>query len=64
MGDRLPVESRPYGRWLAFLVGVVLLTFLGSLPWVGWLVIAGASVLGVGAAISSRFGAQPASAFT
>jgi hypothetical protein len=64
VGDRLPVESRPYGRWLAFLVGVVLLTFLGSLPWVGWLVVAGASVLGVGAAISSRFGAQPASSFT
>jgi len=64
VGDRLPVESRPYGRWLAFLVGVVLLTFLGSLPWVGWLVVAGASLLGVGAAISSRFGGQPASAYT
>jgi hypothetical protein len=64
VGDRLPVESRPYGRWVAFLVGVVLLTFLGSLPWVGWLVVAGASLLGVGAAISSRFGGRPASAFT
>jgi hypothetical protein len=64
IGDRLPVESRPYGRWLAFLVGVVLLTFVGSLPWIGWLVIGGASLLGVGAAISSRFGGRPASAWS
>lgn len=56
VGDRLPFEDRPYGRWIAFLVGVVLLTFLGSLPWVGWVVVAAASVLGVGSALSTRFG--------
>lgn len=56
VGDRLPFEDRPYGRWIAFLVGVVLLTFLGSLPWVGWLVVGAASVLGVGSALSTRFG--------
>lgn len=56
VGDRLPVRERPHGRWLAFFVGVVLLTFLGSLPWVGVLVVGGASVLGIGAALSTRFG--------
>lgn len=57
VGDRLPLERRPHGRWLAFLVGIVLLTLVGSLPWIGWLVIGAASVLGVGGALSTRFGA-------
>lgn len=56
VGDRLPFEQRPHGRWVAFLVGVVLLTFAGSLPWVGWLVVGAASLLGIGAALSTRFG--------
>ncbi len=56
VGDRLPFEDRPHGRWLAFLVGVLLVTFLGSLPWVGWLVVGSASVLGIGSALSTRFG--------
>jgi hypothetical protein len=62
VGDRLPVQQRPHGRWIALLVGVLLVTFLGSLPWVGWLVVAGAVVLGIGAALSTRFGgsARPA----
>ncbi len=58
VGDRLPIEQRPHGRWLAFLVGIGLLTFLGSLPWVGWLVVGAASVLGVGASLSTRFGGR------
>jgi hypothetical protein len=56
VGDRLPIHDRPHGRWIAFLVGVVLLTFLSSLPWVGWFVVAGAGVVGIGAALSTRFG--------
>lgn len=56
VGDRLPVRERPHGRWIAFLVGIVLLTFLGSLPWVGMLVVGAASLLGIGAALSTRFG--------
>lgn len=56
VGDRLPFEERPHGRWLAFLVGVFLLTFFGSLPWVGWFVVGAASVVGTGAALSTRFG--------
>ncbi|HHO50964.1 MAG TPA: hypothetical protein ENK18_08855 [Deltaproteobacteria bacterium] len=57
VGDRLPLERRPHGRWLAFLVGIVLLTLVSSLPWIGWLVIGAASIIGVGGALSTRFGA-------
>ncbi|MEQ1501723.1 MAG: hypothetical protein ABMB14_05805 [Myxococcota bacterium] len=56
VGDRLPVQERPHGRWIAFLIGVCLITFLGSLPWVGWVVVGGASMVGIGAALSTRFG--------
>ncbi|MCB9685691.1 MAG: hypothetical protein H6735_11675 [Alphaproteobacteria bacterium] len=58
VGDRLPFEDRPHGRWIAFLVGIVLVSFLSSLPWVGWLVVMAASVLGVGSALSTRFGGR------
>ena len=67
VGDRLPGLDRrsgfsastanSSGRWVALLVGVLLLTFLSSLPWIGWMVIALASTLGIGAALSTRFGA-------
>ncbi|MEZ4236762.1 MAG: hypothetical protein R3F59_11525 [Myxococcota bacterium] len=56
VGDRLPLQDRPHGRWLAFLVGVLLLTFLTSLPWVGWLVVVSAGAIGIGSALSTRFG--------
>jgi len=58
IGDRLPFEQKPHGRWLAFLIGTVLLTCMSSLPLVGWLVVGGASLLGVGAALSTRFGGR------
>ncbi|MCA9494251.1 MAG: hypothetical protein KC621_30200 [Myxococcales bacterium] len=58
VGDRLPFEDRPHGRWIAFLVGIVLVSFLSSLPWVGWMVVMAASVLGVGSALSTRFGGR------
>ncbi len=58
IGDRLPFEQKPHGRWLAFLIGTVLLTCMSSLPLVGWLVIGGASLIGVGAALSTRFGGR------
>jgi hypothetical protein len=58
VGDRLPVQQRPHGRWIALLVGVLLVSFLGSLPWVGWMVVGSASVLGIGAALSTRFGSR------
>jgi hypothetical protein len=61
VGDRLPIEAKagsawPGGRWIAFLVGVLLLTFAGSLPWVGWMVLGAASVLGIGSTFATRFG--------
>ena len=59
VGDRLPIEQRPQGRWIVLLVAVALLSSLGSLPWLGWLLLGGVSVLGIGAAITSRFGAAP-----
>ncbi|MEZ4319767.1 MAG: hypothetical protein R3F61_19790 [Myxococcota bacterium] len=58
IGDRLPFADKPHGRWLTFLVGTILLSCLGSLPWVGWLVVFAASMLGVGGAITSRFGSR------
>jgi hypothetical protein len=56
VGDRLPFEQKPHGRWLAFLVGALLLTCVGNLPVVGWLVVIAASTMGIGAALSSRLG--------
>jgi hypothetical protein len=56
VGDRLPFEQKPHGRWIAFLVGVLLVSFVGALPFVGWLTITGISVIGIGAALSTKFG--------
>jgi len=58
IGDRLPVQHRHHGRWLAFLAGVLVVGFMGSLPWMGWLVVLMVSVIGTGSAISTRFGAH------
>lgn len=58
IGDRLPFAYKPHGRWLAFLVGAVFLAFATSLPWMGWLVLLGVSVVGVGSALSTRLGAH------
>lgn len=58
VGDRLPFDQRPRGRWVAFLVGTVLLTFFGSLPLVGWLVVFAASAVGIGSALATRFGSR------
>lgn len=56
VGDRLPFDHKAHGRWLAFLVGAGLVVFAGSLPWMGWFVMLAASLLGVGAALSTRLG--------
>ncbi|MEQ1567628.1 MAG: hypothetical protein ABMA64_18440 [Myxococcota bacterium] len=56
VGDRLPIQERPHGRWIALLVGVLLISFASSLPWIGWLVVFGTSMVGIGAALSTRFG--------
>lgn len=56
VGDRLPFEQKPHGRWLAFLVGVLLVSFVGVLPFVGWFAVVGISVIGIGSVLSTRFG--------
>jgi len=59
VGDRLSLGERRAGRWLAFLAGSVILSFVGALPWIGVLVVLAASLMGVGAVITSRYGAPP-----
>lgn len=60
LGDRLPFADKPHGRWLAFLVGMGLVSCVGSLPWIGMLVVFTASMVSIGAAITSRFGGDRA----
>lgn len=58
VGDRLPFEHAPHGRWVAFLVGVLLVGLVGSLPVVGILVVAAGSALATGAALATRIGGR------
>ena len=58
LGDRLPFSYKPHGRWLAFLVGSILMSFLGALPWIGFLTVLAASMFGIGAVFVSRFGSE------
>jgi hypothetical protein len=39
-------------------VGMTVLTLVGSLPYVGWLIGIGAGMLGLGAVFLSRFGTR------
>ncbi|MCO4743284.1 MAG: hypothetical protein KC912_00755 [Proteobacteria bacterium] len=56
IGDRLPFEHKPHGRWLAFLVGVVIVTFVSALGPLGVMTLLAASVIGMGAAFHTRLG--------
>jgi uncharacterized coiled-coil protein SlyX len=58
VGDKLPFRQKPHGRWFAFLVGTLVLTSIGALPFLGWLVVIAASMMGTGAALASWFGAR------
>ena len=58
VGDRLPLRQKHHGRWLAFLIGTVLLCCVSALPAVGWLVLIGACTSGLGAAVMTRFGTR------
>ncbi len=58
VGDRLPFEQKQNGRWIAFLIGSLLVAFLTSLPFMGWLIVMMGSVLGIGAALSTRLGGR------
>lgn len=55
------LTSRPStrrSRYLAVILGQVALAIFGSLPVVGWLTIIGASMIGLGAVLLSRFGTR------
>lgn len=56
VGDRLPMAA-PNGRWVALVAGALLFAFGGSLGLGGTLLAFMVSMLGIGAAVSSRFGA-------
>ncbi len=56
IGDRLPFAQKHHGRWVAFAVGSALVAFAGSLPWVGWMAMVAASMVGLGGSLRSRFG--------
>ena len=57
-GDKLPLGEPGTRRWLAFLVGVIALTFVGQIPWVGWLVAVPLGLAGLGAAMQTRLGTR------
>jgi hypothetical protein len=59
LGDRLPFAFKPHGRWLAFLMGSLCLTFASSLPWIGIFAFIITGVIGIGGAMNTRFGARP-----
>lgn len=56
IGDRLPMADKTHGRWAALLIGVLLLSSVGSLSWLGWAVVAGVGLVAVGGSLTSRFG--------
>ncbi|MCP4805646.1 MAG: hypothetical protein GY913_27480 [Proteobacteria bacterium] len=60
VGDRLPLQNQGLRRWLAFLIGIVTLAFVGTLPWIGQVVLGLVSFICVGAALHTRFGMREA----
>jgi hypothetical protein len=56
LGERLPSPLRDAPRWTRFLVGAAVVAVLGAVPHLGPLVVAGAGLAGVGAALATRFG--------
>jgi len=55
IGDRLPFQKQHHGRWVAFFCGTLFISFVGVLPW-GWLIASLGSMVGMGAAIRTKFG--------
>jgi len=55
-GDLIPLNNRGARRWLAFLLGVFGLSFIGSLPIIGKLALGALSLVCVGAALQTRLG--------
>lgn len=57
LGDLVPIHHRSDSRWVTILLGVGVLAAAGALPTVGGPLLVGATLFGVGAAVTSRFGA-------
>lgn len=60
VGDRLPLQNQGLRRWLAFLMGILVLAFVGTLPWIGQVLLGLVSFICVGAALHTRFGMREA----
>jgi len=60
IGDHIMRFVSPHQntRVLQVVVGLTVLVLAGSLPYIGWLIILGAGLLGLGAAFLSRFGTR------
>jgi len=57
VGDRvMAVLDRPSNPFLSFLVGLVLLSLLGAVPCIGWLLTLGITCIALGAVVLSRVG--------
>ena len=59
--DRLGASTGPLGLW-GLLGGLIVLVLATAIPYVGWLLWAAATVLGVGAALLTGRGAAAAAA--
>lgn len=57
-GDTLPLHHTTARRWLAFLVGVAALAFVGVLPWIGKTALLIVGFTCVGSAWQTRFGVR------
>jgi hypothetical protein len=56
LGDRLGLETKEHGRWLVFLGLATAFTVLSTWSWTLWLSTATLGLLGIGGALTSRFG--------
>ena len=58
LGDRLPFTDKTHGRWLTFLVGSAVVSFISVLPWIGVFALIITGLMGIGSAFSTRFGTR------
>jgi len=60
VGERIMQAIAPQRntRLIAVVVGLAVLVLVGSLPYIGWLIIIGVGLLGLGAVFLSRFGTR------
>lgn len=56
VGDKLPFRQQHHGRWLVFLLGILLLSSAGAMSTFSQLVVTIAGLLGLGATLGTWFG--------